>query len=45
MTSDYTASVNRVIWSPDGTLFGMLQGVCGALKNVHYELTLEKKLH
>ncbi|XP_057485979.1 topless-related protein 4-like isoform X2 [Actinidia eriantha] len=23
MTSDYTASINRVIWSPDGTLFGV----------------------
>ncbi|KAG6658615.1 hypothetical protein CIPAW_04G173900 [Carya illinoinensis] len=23
LTSDYTASVNRVIWSPDGTLFGI----------------------
>ncbi|PSS13871.1 Topless-related protein [Actinidia chinensis var. chinensis] len=23
VTSDYTASINRVIWSPDGTLFGV----------------------
>ncbi|KAI7724871.1 hypothetical protein M8C21_011014, partial [Ambrosia artemisiifolia] len=23
LTSDYTASINRVTWSPDGTLFGV----------------------
>lgn len=23
MASEYSASVNRVMWSPDGTLFGM----------------------
>lgn len=26
MASEYSASVNRVMWSPDGTLFGMLSG-------------------
>lgn len=24
LANDYTASVNRVVWSPDGTLCGML---------------------
>ncbi|XP_028052176.1 protein TPR3-like [Camellia sinensis] len=23
LANDYTASINRVIWSPDGTLFGV----------------------
>lgn len=24
LSNDHTASINRVIWSPDGTLFGKL---------------------
>lgn len=25
MSNEYTASVNRVVWSPDGALFGMFK--------------------
>lgn len=27
LSNDHTASINRVIWSPDGTLFGKLNEV------------------
>lgn len=44
MANDYTASINRVVWSPDGTLFGKCWCVVYVLLYSHFvKVTLLSK--